>query len=62
VSEINFHLLGDMRARERKEEKEGSVCHLPIIAINMFNKRIGTKIMNVMKTVFARFGYEISFS
>jgi enhancing lycopene biosynthesis protein 2 len=47
---------------ERKKEEEGNVCHLPIMAINMFNKRIGTKIMNVMKTVLARLGYEISFS
>lgn len=32
---------------------------LPIIAINMFNSRIGTRIIKIVKTVFANVGYEV---
>lgn len=32
------------------------------MAINMLSNKIGTKIMKIMKTVFAKFGYETSFS
>jgi len=32
---------------------------LPIIAINMFNSRIGTRIIKIVNTVFANVGYDV---
>jgi hypothetical protein len=42
---------------------EGKIGRIsPIMAINMLSNKIGTKIMKIMKTVFAKFGYETSLS